>query len=166
MGKGKKIGIGIGVVIVAFFSLAIISAALTPDSNPPLSNSVADTLTVDDAPLNTTSIQTQQKVRVHDLTFQVVNATQDNRLITVVVQVDNNGSRIEYVSWLDFRLIDGQRQLYEDYRLITPDGEVAPFGSKTFQWKFRVPEGTDMTDCQLVILEDPYNLQYLPLVSS
>ncbi|NOJ26493.1 MAG: hypothetical protein DA330_00575 [Nitrososphaera sp.] len=152
MGKAKKIGIGIAVG--AFFAIVIAAALIT-------SNSEAN------APVLTVS---EKSVRVNDLTFEVINATQDGRLITVIVMVENRGSDIELVSWLDFRLIDGEKNLYEDARPFPPDsgnlaamGEIAPSADREFKYVFRVSEGTRLADCQLVVLEDSDDPKYLNL---
>lgn len=119
------------------------------------------------APVLTVS---EKSVRVNDLTFEVINATQDGRLITVIVMVENRGSDIELVSWLDFRLIDGEKNLYEDARPFPPDsgnlaamGEIAPSADREFKYVFRVSEGTRLADCQLVVLEDSDDPKYLNL---
>jgi len=152
LGKAKKIGIGIAVG--AFFAIVIAAALIT-------SNSEAN------APVLTVS---EKSVRVNDLTFEVINATQDGRLITVIVMVENRGSDIELVSWLDFRLIDGEKNLYEDARPFPPDsgnlaamGEIAPSADREFKYVFRVSEGTRLADCQLVVLEDSDDPKYLNL---
>jgi hypothetical protein len=115
--------------------------------------------------------QTSQTVRVNDLSFKIDNATQDGRRISVIVNVENHGQHIEMVTWLDFRLIDDGKNLYEDARAFPPDhgplaamGEIAPSGNRDFKYVFVVPEGVQMTDCQFVILEDSNNLKYLNLV--
>lgn len=158
MGKAKKIGIGVGIVVAAFFGIAIAAALAASDS---------ETISQD---TSTLAAADGRSVRVYDLTFRVVNATQDGRLITVIVNVENHGSGIELVSWLDFRLIDGQKNLYEDARPFPPDsgtlaamGEIAPGADRDFKYVFRVPEGTPLTDCQLVVLEDLRNPSYLSL---
>ena len=109
-------------------------------------------------------------MRVNDLSFKIDNATQDGRRISVIVNVENHGQHIEMVTWLDFRLIDDGKNLYEDARAFPPDhgplaamGEIAPSGNRDFKYVFVVPEGVQMTDCQFVILEDSNNLKYLNL---
>jgi len=153
MGKAKKIGIGVGIAVGAFFGIVIAVALMTSNST--------------DAPVLKAA---EKSVRVNDLTFEVTNATQDARLITVIVMVENHGSDIELVSWNDFRLIDGEKNLYEDARPFPPDsgnlaamGEIAPSADREFKYVFRVPEGTQLADCQLVVLEDSDNLKYLDL---
>lgn len=86
------------------------------------------------------------------------------------MNVENHGQRIETVSWLDFRLIDNNKNLYEDGRPFPPDsgqlvamGEIAPSADRDFKYIFIIPEGIQKTGCQLVILEDSNNLQYLDL---
>ena len=155
MGKAKKIGIGIGIAVGAFFAIAIAASMTIPDLE-----SNASTLAAN-----------EKSVRVDDLTFEVVNATKNARLMTVIVSVENHGSDIELVSWNNFRLIDGEKNLYEDARPFPPDsgnlaamGEIAPSGSREFKYVFQVPEETQLAECQLVVLEDSDNLKYLDLL--
>lgn len=156
MGTGKKIGIGIGITLVAFFGL-VIAASLAAN------NQQSDTLSQNPA-------TTQQNVRVNDLTFSIVNATQTGRSITVIVDIENHGSGIEFVSWQTFRLIDADKNLYEDARPFPPDsgqlpamGEIAPSATKPFKYVYAVPEGMQLDNCQLVVLEDSRDPKYLDL---
>lgn len=159
MGKAKKIGIGVGIAVAAFFGIAIAAAVIASDS---------ETVSQDTSTLGTAEIQ--RSVRVYDLTYQVVNATQDERLITVIVNAENHSSGIELVGYFDFRLIDEEKNLYEDARPIPPDsgplpamGEIAPGADRDFKFVFRIPEGTQLADCQLVVVVDPRNPSYLSL---
>lgn len=161
MGKAKKIGIGIGIAVAAFFTLAIIVGALAANQGTPApAMQTAEDLSVADTVQ--TAVHTKS-ARIYDLTFRVINATQDGRIITVFVNVENHGQSIEYISWSDFRLIDAQKKLYEDVRLLPPDGEIAPTANMDFKYIFRVPEGTQLSDCQLMVLEDYQNPRYLEL---
>ncbi len=167
LGKGKKIGIGVGIAVAAFFGL-VIAASLAMNSQPTPSNPTSTTPT--DVTTNT-PISEQKSVRVRELSFSIVNATQDGRTITVIVNVENHASGIEFVSWQTFRLIDGQKNLYEDARPFPPDsgqlpamGEIAPSATKPFKYVYVIPEGTQLGDCQLVVLEDSRNPSYLDLV--
>lgn len=179
MGKGKKIAIGAGIAVVAFFAFVIIVAAF---SQQPQSDSVASTQITNQESSDSSSIiqaaneasqntsAQPQSVRVDDLSYKIINATQEGRRITVIVNVENHGQRIETISWLDFRLIDGNKNLYEDARPFPPDqgplaamGEIAPSADRDFKYVFVIPEGTQMTDYRLVVLEDSNNPRYLDL---
>ncbi len=112
-----------------------------------------------------------QTVRVYDLTCKIGNATQDGRVITIIVNVENLGQDIESVYEDHFRLIDGAKILYDDGRLIPPSsgklpagGEIAPSAGRDFKYIFVIPEGTRMTDCQLVVVKEWGNPRYLELV--
>lgn len=186
MGKAKKVGIGIGITVGTFFVLAIIAASITPENDIPQNESIQQTsqtesmVEVQKPEGNTTANensdniaisenvviqkQTSESVRIYDLTFRLVNATQDDTKITVFVNVENHGQSIEYISWGDFRLIDSQKQLYEDSRLFPDDGEIAPSANSDFKYIFRVSEGTQLRDYQLVVLEDWNNPRYLELI--
>lgn len=182
MGKGKKIAIGVGIAVAMFFAFVIVVATFAPtlqsDSVPSPAtnqessspNSIVQTSkeTTPDTPVQPTA---PQMVSINDLTFKIVNATQHAQAITVIVNVENHGKLIETVSWLDFRLIDKNKMLYEDGRRFPPDkgqlaamGEIAPSGNRDFKYVFFVPEGTQLAECRFVVLEDSNNPRYLELV--
>jgi hypothetical protein len=167
MGKAKKIGIGIGIAVAAFFVLIIVVGAVVMSSRP----SIEGDQTVNENPTPITSDIDTNRVQARDLAFSITNATQEGRVISVIVMVENLGDRIETVSWQTFRLIDGSKNLYEDARAFPPDkgqlsamGEIAPGGSREFKYVYSVPEDTELADCQFVVLEDSRNLKYLDLV--
>jgi hypothetical protein len=170
MGKAKKVGLGVGIAIAAFFGIAIIAAALSPEKES--SAPSLDTQTKKETPEDTfVQAQTSQTVSANDLTFKIANSTQDGRVITIIANVENYGQDIESVYEGDFRLIDGAKILYEDGRLIPPSsgklparGEIAPSAERDFKYVFVVPEGTQMADCQLVIVKEWSNPRYLDLV--